>query len=150
VTDSRASTPKTSPPAAGAAKEPKRAAISVPRPCFVTVTRAKDAPQIEFTDQISFVKGIVWHRTYRELSKDGKALRTCRAIYTGNGGVAPDRSTARIYVHAQEWDRVLGGGTFIGVCSKSAESLVGKAFQFQFVTGGMVESQLGMVFQLQK
>jgi hypothetical protein len=114
------------------------------------VTRAKDAPQIEFTDQISFVKGIVWHRTYRELSKDGKALRTCRAIYTGNGGVAPDRSTARIYVHAQEWDRVLGGGTFIGVCSKSAESLVGKAFQFQFVTGGMVESQLGMVFQLQK
>jgi hypothetical protein len=150
VTDSKTSTPKTSTPAAGAAKELKGAAISVPRPCFVTVTRAKDAPQIEFTDQISFVKGIVWHRTYRELSKDGDVLRTCRAIYTGNGGVAPDRNTARIYVHAQEWDQGFGDGLFTGVCSKSAESLVGKAFQFQFVTGGMVESQLGMVFQLQK
>jgi len=41
-------------------------------------------------------------------------------------------------------------GIFSGVCSKSAAALVGQRFQFQFVTGGMVESQLGMVFQLQK
>ncbi len=150
VTDSRASTPKTSTPAAGATKEPKGATISVPRPCFVTVTRAKDAPQIEFTDQISFVNGIVWHRTYCELSKDGKALRICRAIYNGSGGVSPDRNTARIYVETQEWDRAIGGGTFTGVCQRSAQSMVGKAFQFQFVAGGMVETQLGMVFQLQK
>jgi hypothetical protein len=150
VTDSRASSPKTSTPAAGAAKESKGAAISVPRPCFVTVTRAKDAPQIEFTDQISFVKGIVWHRTYRELSSDGKVLRTCRAIYTGSGGVSPDRNTARIYVTTQEWDQGFGDGLLTGVCQRSAQSMVGKAFQFQFVTGGMVESQLGMVFQLQK
>jgi hypothetical protein len=114
------------------------------------VTRAKDAPQIEFTDQISFVKGIVWHRTYRELSSDGKVLRTCRAIYTGSGGVSPDRNTARIYVTTQEWDQGFGDGLLTGVCQRSAQSMVGKAFQFQFVTGGMVESQLGMVFQLQK
>lgn len=150
VTKSQPSAPKT--PAATLTKgqASKGGPITVPRPCFVTVTRARDLPQIEFTDQISFVNGIVWHRTYRELSPEGKVLRICRAIYTGNGGVAPDRSSARIYVGAQEWDQVLGGGTFTGVCSRSAASLVGKAFEFQFVTGGMVESQLGMVFQLQK
>lgn len=142
--------PKTSAAATKAAQPLKSVSISVPRPCFVTVTRAKDAPQIEFTDQISFVKGIVWHRTYRELSKDGKPLRTCRAIYTGSGGVSPDRTTARIYVETQEWEQAFGVGMLTGVCQRSARSMVGKAFQFQFVTGGMVESQLGMVFQLQK
>jgi len=154
VTDSRASAPKTpapkaSPPPAKAAQQPKSASITVPRPCFITTTRPRDTPQIEFTDQISFVKGIVWHCTYRELSTDGNVLRTCRAIYEGDGGVSPDRSTARIYVEIQGWDQGFGDGLFTGVCSKSAASMVGKAFQFQFVTGGMVESQLGMVFQLQ-
>jgi len=150
VTNSQAAAPKTPAPATKAAQPPKSTSISVPKPCFVTVTRAKDAPQIEFTDQISFVKGIVWHRTYRELSGNGKVLRTCRAIYTGSGGVSPDRNTARIYVTTQEWDQSFGDGLLTGVCQRSAQSMVGKAFQFQFVTGGMVESQLGMVFQLQK
>jgi hypothetical protein len=150
VVDSRTSAPKTPTSATDATIESKSVSISVPRPCFITVTRAKDTPQIEFTDQISFVKGIIWHRTYRELSSVGKVLRSCRAIYTGSGGVSQDRNTARIYVTTQEWDRNFGDGMFTGVCQRSAESMVGKAFQFEFVNGGMVESQLGMVFQFQK
>lgn len=135
---------------AGSTDQPARYSITVPRPCFVSVTRAKDSANLEFTDEISFVNGIVWHRTYRELSKDGKILRTCRAIYTGSGGVSPDRKTARIYVTTQEWDKMIGGGTFTGVCQRSAQSMVGKAFLFQFVNGGMVESVLGITFKLVK
>lgn len=124
--------------------------ISVPKPCFVSVTRAKDSRQIEFTDQISFVNGITWHRTYREISDDGKALNMCRAVYDGSGGVSQDRRSARIYVGAQEWDQTIKGGTFTGVCQKSAESMVGKAFNFQFTQDGMIESALGISFRLQK
>jgi hypothetical protein len=135
---------------AGSTDQPAAYPITVPKPCFVSVTRAKDTANLEFTDEISFVNGIVWHRTYRELSKDSKVLRTCRAIYTGSGGVSPDRNTARIYVTTQEWDKTIGGGTLTGVCQRSAQSMVGKAFQFQFVNGGMVESELGITFKLVK
>lgn len=120
--------------------------ITVPRPCFITVTRSEEIPQIEFTYQISFEGSIARHRTYRELSSDGKVLRACRAIYTGNGGVAANQNSAGIYFHAQEWDWVLGVGTFTGVCSRNTSSLVGKSFQFQFVSGGMVKSQSGTIF----
>jgi len=132
VTDSRAAAPKTKPPPAAPAKgqAAKAGPITVPRPCFITVFRAKDTAQIEIADQISFAQGVKWHRTYRELSPDGKILRTCRAIYSGNGEVASDRSTARIYVHSQEWDRNLESGTFTGVCQRSAQSLVGNPFVF--------------------
>lgn len=148
VTDNKASISKPLPPAAPSNGVSKSAPITVPKPCFVTVFQAKDAPQIEITDYISFQSGIMWHRTYRELSKEGKVLRSCRAIYTGSGGLAPDLSTARIYVETQEWDSGMGSVSFTGICQRSAASLVGKSYQFRFITGGMVESQLGMVFQL--
>ena len=149
LTDSKQK-PKSSVSAAATPQQPKGVAISVPKPCFVSTTQAKDARQIEFTDQISFVNGITWHRTYRELSPDGKVLNTCRAIYDGSGGVSQDRRSARIYVGSQEWDQTIKGGTFTGVCQWSAESMVGKAFNFQFTQTGMIESGLGIAFRLQK
>ncbi|MFO1486399.1 MAG: WD40 repeat domain-containing protein [Verrucomicrobiaceae bacterium] len=124
--------------------------ISAPKPCYVSTTKARDVAGLEFTDQISFVNGITWHRTYRELSPAGKVLRTCRAIYEGSGGLSQDRRSARIYVGSQEWDQTIKGGTLTGVCQRSAESMVGKAFNFQFTQGGMVESALGISFRLQK
>lgn len=147
VTDSKPVPPKppTAPPTQGQAL--RGGPITVPRPCFVMVTRPRELPQVEFTDQISFAKGIVWHRTYRELSADGKILRTCRAIYEANNGGRVDRNTATFRIGVQGWDQNLGGGTFTGVCSKSARSLVGRTFDFQFVPGGMVENMTGMVFQ---
>ena len=50
----------------------------------------------------------------------------------------------------QEWDQTIGGGTFSGVCRRSAESMVGKAFQFQFTQTGMIEATQGISFRLQK
>jgi hypothetical protein len=147
VTDSRAITPAPPPAPPTQGQASRGGPISVPRPCFVMVTRPRELPQVEFTDQISFAKGIVWHRTYRELSADGKVLRTCRAIYEATNGGRVDRNTATFRIGVQGWDQNLGGGTFTGVCSKSARSLVGRTFEFQFVPGGMVENMTGMVFQ---
>jgi hypothetical protein len=149
MTDSKQS-PKTSTSAATPPQQPKGATISVPKPCFVSVTQAKDVHQIEFTDQISFVNRITWHRTYRELSPDGKVLNTCRAIYDGSGGVSQDRRSARIYVGSQGWERTLGTPEFVRRCERSAASMVGTEFNFQFTQDGMIESALGISFRLQK
>ncbi|MES2595767.1 MAG: WD40 repeat domain-containing protein [Verrucomicrobiota bacterium] len=147
VTDSKASAPKPPPVAPAKGQASKAGAITVPRPCFVMVTRPRDLPQIEFTDQISFADGLMWHRTYRELSADGKVLRTCRAIYEATNGGQVDRNTATFRIGVQGWDRDFGDGLLTGVCAKNARSLVGRTFEFQFVPGGMVENQTGMVFQ---
>lgn len=147
VTDNKPSIPKPEPPSTPAKQVSKNVPATVPKPCFLMVWRSKEMPQVEITDYISFEGRIAWHRTYREMSPDGKVLRSCRAMYSGSGGLSQDRSTARIYVEMQEWDRDLGGGTFTGVCQRNARASVGKAFQFHFINGGMVESQLGMVFQ---
>lgn len=149
VTDSKQSQ-KASTSAAAPPQQPQGAAISVPKPCFVSVTQAKDVRQIEFTDQISFVNRITWHRTYRELSPDGKVLNTCRAIYDGSGGVSQDRRSARIYVGSQGWERTLGTPEFVRRCERSAASMVGTEFNFQFTQDGMIESALGISFRLQK
>lgn len=92
-----------SPPAQ---QHPQGFSITVPKPCFVSMTEAKEAHLIEFIDQISFVNGITWHRTYRELSPDGKVLNSCRAIYDGCGGVSQDRGSAWIYVGSQDWEHL--------------------------------------------
>lgn len=149
VTNSKQA-PKTPAPGAAVPQQPKGVAISVPKPCFVAVTQAKDVRQIEFTDQISFVNGITWHRTYREMSADGKALNTCRAIYDGSGGVSMDRRSARIYVGSQGWQRNLGAPEFVRFCERSASALVGREFNFQFTENGMIESNIGTTFKLVK
>ena len=123
--------------------------ITVPKPCYVCVTKAGDYAGLEFIDQISFVNGITWHRTYRELSGNGKVVNTCRAIYEGNGGVSADRRSSSIYVGSQGWERSLGTPEFVRACEKSAASLVGVQFHFQFNSEGMVEDH-GLVFHLHK
>ncbi len=147
VTNSKQS-PKA--PAAGAAQQPQGVPISVPKPCFVAVTRAKDLGQIEFTDEISFTGALTWHRTYRELSPDGKVVNVCRAIYEGNGGVLPNRQGARIYVGSQGWHRTMGTPAFVRMCERSAAALVGSEFIFQFTQNGMIESNTGTTFKLVK
>lgn len=147
VTNSKQS-PKA--PAAGAAQQPQGVPISVPKPCFVAVTRAKDLGQIEFTDEISFAGTLTWHRTYRELSPDGKVVNVCRAIYEGNGGVLPNRQGARIYVGSQGWHRTMGTPAFVRLCERSAAALVGREFIFQFTQNGMIESNTGTTFKLVK
>lgn len=149
VTNSKQA-PKTPVPGAAVPQQPKGVPISVPKPCFVASTQAKDVRQIEFTDQISFVNGITWHRTYREMSADGKVLNTCRAIYDGNGGVSMDRRSARIYVGSQGWQRNLGAPEFVRFCERSAAALVGREFIFQFTENGMIESNIGTTFKLEK
>ena len=123
--------------------------ITVPKPCYVCVTKAGDYAGLEFIDQISFVNGITWHRTYREVSGNGKVVNTCRAIYEGNGGVSADRRSSSIYVGSQGWARNLGTPEFVRACEKSAASLVGVQFHFQFNSEGMVEDH-GLVFHLHK
>lgn len=123
--------------------------ITVPRPCFVTSLRTGDHQEIEITDQISFINGVTWHRTYRELSKEGKVVNICRAIYEGSGGVSPDRQNAEIRVQSQGWERGLGGPEFVRLCEKSAVVFVGKAFRFRFTSTGMTEDH-GIVFKLKK
>jgi hypothetical protein len=129
--------------------QPSSDAVTVPKPCFVSVTRVKDAANLEFTDEISFINSITWHRTYREFSPEGKVINICRAIYEGSGGVSADRRSARIYVGSQGWSRNLGASAFLRVCEKSAAALVGKEFQFQFTENGMSEEH-GAVFRLVK
>jgi len=129
--------------------QPKGVSITVPKPCYVAVMRANDLTQIEITDQIHFIhSGIRWHRTYREFSKDGKVVNTCRAIYEGNVMFATNRRS--VYVGSQGWERGLGASAFVKTCEKSARALVGKTYQFQFTTNGMVESATGRRFQIQK
>lgn len=140
--------PKT--PSAGAAQQPQGVPISVPKPCYVAVTRAKDLGQIEFTDQISFAGAITWHRTYRELSPDGKVVNVCRAIYEGNGGVLANQQDARIYVGSQGWHKTMGTPAFVRLCERSAAALVGSGFIFQFTQNGMVESNTGTAFKMVK
>jgi hypothetical protein len=123
--------------------------ITVPKPCYVCVTKARDVAGLEFTDQISFVNGVTWHRTYREMSKEGTVLNICRAIYEGSGGVSPDRQSAQIYVGSQGWERSLGRPEFVRLCEKSAAALVGRRFQFRFTSTGMTEDH-GIVFELKK
>jgi hypothetical protein len=127
----------------------RNVSITVPKPCYVCVTKAGDYAGLEFIDQISFVNGITWHRTYRELSGNGKVVNTCRAIYEGNGGVSADRRSSSIYVGSQGWARSLGTPEFVRACEKSAASLVGVQFHFQFNSEGIVEDH-GLVFHLHK
>lgn len=136
--------------ASGTAQQPRGVSISVPKPCFVAVSRAKDLGQIEFTDQISFSGGISWHRTYREISPEGKVKNICRATYEGSGGVHPNRQTARIYVGVQGWQRGMGTPAFVRLCERSAAALVGREFIFQFTQNGMIESNTGTSFKLVK
>lgn len=138
------------PPTPSAPKQPNGISITVPKPYFITKTQASDMRQIEFIDQISFVKGITWHRTYRELAPDGKVLNTCRAIYNGRGGVSQDRRSAQIYVGSQSWERALGTQEFVRSCESNAASMVGEAFNFQFTQEGMLEPRAGISFRLQK
>jgi hypothetical protein len=142
--------PKKSEPEPEVPKQPKGVPISVPKPCFVAITQAKDVRQIEFTDQISFVNGITWHRTFREISPEGKVTNICRATYEGSGGVHPNRQTARIYVGVQGWQRGMGAPTFVRLCEGSAAALVGREFIFQFTQNGMIELNTGTSFKLVK
>ena len=131
-------------------RQPEGVPVTVPKPCFVAVSRARDLGQVEFTDQVSFTGGITWHRTYRELSPEGKVLNTCRAVYEGNGGVLSNRQGARVYVGSQGWQRGLGAPDFVRLCERSAAALVGREFIFQFTQKGMVESSAGITFKLVK
>jgi hypothetical protein len=137
-------------PNSSAPKQPKGISITIPKPYYISTMQATDMRQIEFTDQIRLVKGITWHRTYRELALDGKVLNICRAIYSGRGGVSQDRRSAPIYVGSQNWERALGTQGFVRLCENSAASIVGEAFNFQFTPEGMVEPRAGISFRLQK
>ncbi len=144
VTDSK-STKEAAEPAAP--KQPQGLPITVPKPCFVASMRAEDHPQIEITDQIHFIaSGIRWHRTYREFSKDGKVVNTCRAIY--DGSVRSVANGRMVYIGSQGWERGLGTNTFVTTCSGSARALVGKSFYFEIHGSGMVESSSGRSFRL--
>ncbi len=138
------------PPNPPAPKQPQGISSTVPKPYYISTTRVGDARPIEFTDQISFVKGITWHRTYLELAPDGKILNTCRAIYNGRVGVSQDRKSAQIYVGSQGWERKLGTPEFVRLCGTNAEAMVGKAVNFQFTQEGMVVPDQGISFRLQK
>lgn len=123
--------------------------VSVPRPYYVATTMVGDRKEIEITDHISFMNGLHWHRTYRELSKDGKELNTCRAIYECSGGVSQGGQSASLYVKVQGWAQNYGQPKFLLVCERSAAAFVGREFNFQFTNDGMIEQQ-GIRFQLRK
>lgn len=123
--------------------------VSVPRPYYVATTMVGDRKEIEITDHISFMNGLHWHRTYREMSKDGKELNTCRAIYECSGGVSQGGQSASLYVKVQGWAQNYGQPKFLLVCERSAAAFVGREFNFQFTNDGMIEQQ-GIRFQLRK
>ncbi|HAL73281.1 MAG TPA: hypothetical protein DCP71_16085 [Verrucomicrobiales bacterium] len=132
-----------------ASPKPQGIPVSVPRPYYVTTTMVGDRKEIEITDHISFMNGLHWHRTYRELSKDGKELNTCRAIYECSGGVSQGGQSASLYVKVQGWAQNYGQPKFLLVCERSAAAFVGREFNFQFTNDGMIEQQ-GIRFQLRK
>lgn len=125
------------------------APITVPRPCYVASVRSGEKNDIEVTDQISFTNGLSWHRTYRQLSRDGLVINLCRAIYEGRAVVSPDRKSARVNVGAQGWARGLIKQEFLRVCERSAAALSGQEFHFRFTSEGMAADQ-GTLFQIRK
>lgn len=136
---------------AAAPKPQQGNVLSVPKPAFVSTSKTQvDGRRLEFTDEISFMGGITWHRTYRELDSKGKVINQCRAILRGSGGLSPNGSSARIYIGSQGWTRGMGSNEFVKFCANNAEGMVGREVVFRGADGGMVVEGEGAVFKLVK
>ncbi len=126
-------------------------ALSVPKPAFVSTSKTQvDGRRLEFTDELSFIGGITWHRTYRERDSTGKVINQCRAILRGSGGVTPNGASARIYIGSQGWTRGMGTNEFVNFCASNAQGMVGREVIFRGTGEGMVVEGEGAVFKLVK